>query len=147
MNQALPPKDELQQEIVDLAKESEDHKGYIKLLQHDIASLEVTRQRARDDVEALNSEAELLENKIIDLDADFKDRETTTTEQLLDIQQKLKQALQSLHEAQREDKQIRQNWADEHIKHDKRRSELRHLEVKLGKDEKGVQSLDEYMKM
>lgn len=137
----------LQAEINDLKIAKTQLLDEIQRVNEDRLSLTADRSRIEDDIRVLKAEASRMEEKIINLDTDYKAREERLGKQLADVQKQLKDTLRSLHAAQREDKQIRQTWAEEHLKLDKRKRELNKLATQVSNDEKQVESIDRFLKL
>lgn len=118
--------------------------GKKESLEAQIGDLNDSRNHIMQDQEILSSEAEATENRIIDLDAQFKSRKEYLDKQLADLQIKLKTALDSLLEAQKEDKITREAWAIEHQKLDKREQTVRRMEAKVSDAEGRIEELNRY---
>lgn len=123
VNSLLSRKENLLAEI----KEAEDSRTYIK-----------------EDLEVLNNEAETVENKVIELDAQFKARKKYLDGLLSNTQLKLKEASDSLQEAQNKDKTMREGWAEEQMKLDKREQTVRRMEAKVSDAESRIEELQRY---
>lgn len=138
---------ELDIQLVNSSEDLRDYRGKVQALYQDIHDLEITKERAQQDLDVLNDTIDETENRIMDLDATFKDRKQTLEIQIAEVQRKLNAALANLVETENKDKSIRENWADEHRRLDKRTQAVRHMEAKLSDSEARIQELDNYMKL
>lgn len=116
-------------------------------LEQQIAQLVEGTERINEDLSVLEAESTKLEDQIIEQDTIFKTRKETFEKQLSDLQLKLKNAVQSLEEAQAKDKAMRQAWAEEHFKLEKRTVAVHKMEARVAGAEKRVEELDTYMKL
>lgn len=99
------------------------------------------------DVEIMDIEATKLEDNIIELDAQFKARKQYLDKQLGELQLKLKNVSDSLQEAQNKDKLMREGWAEERLKLDKREEVVKRVEGRLSDSEARIEELDRYGKL
>lgn len=135
---------ELNQQIVELEAIIKDNRGKTESLTLEIRDLEDTRLHIQEDLEVLNNEAEGLEDRIIEQDAQFKARKETLDRQLADTQLKLTDAQNALGEAQKKDKEVRESWADAHMKLDKREQTVRRMEARVSGAEQRIEELHRY---
>jgi chromosome segregation ATPase len=112
-----------------------DQQAQIESLNQSITELPKTKRQIEHDIEILRAEEEGLENRIIELDAEFKSRKETLDTKLVKITDELKVALESLSVAGKTDKRIRASWAEEHMKLEKREDSVRKMERRV----KGLQ--------
>jgi len=137
INEALAKK---QQQTEDLRREKQT-------LDNQIKQLVSQRQLINNDLAVLENEATKLEERIIDLDAVFKARKEDYDKQLGEAKKLLDSALSSLQQAQKQDKQVREAWAEEHLKLDKRTKAVQKMEARLAGAEERVRELDNYLKL
>lgn len=113
-------------------------------LRGELKELEDSRWVIKEDLDVLNNEAELTENRIIELDTQYKERKAYLDKLLSDTQLKLKEASDSLTEAQNKDKTMREAWAEEHMKLEKREATVRRMEAKVSDAESRIEELGRY---
>lgn len=139
--------DELDNQLVESSKDLADRSGKVEALHEDIRELQNSKQEIVEDLSILESTVNETEERVIRLDADFKSVQSDLNARLDKARYELNQTLSNLTDAQNKDKQIRENWADEHRKLDKRIEVVRRMEAKLSTSEARIQELDNYMKM
>lgn len=144
MTQPLAPKPPSKQELQQIIDEVGALRSVKERVLLEIADFNHTRQLAADDLVILNEEVGNVEDKIIELDAVFKARKEILDAQLFELQRQIKEAMNSLDEAQREDKAIRQSWADAQLKLDKREQAVRQKEAKLSDKGSRIEELKRY---
>lgn len=138
---------ELDEQLIQATEDLMDRRGKIEVLRQEVHELELAKEHSAQDLEILNAAVDETEERIMELDSGYKTRRETLEAQVSEIQRKLNDALANLVDAQNKDKQIRENWADEHRKLDKRTQTVRRMEAKLSDAEARVAELDNYMKL
>lgn len=133
-----------QSKIIADSNKSVELQGKIESLTAQLKDLADSKSLGTEDLEVLNNEIEAVENKLIDLDADYKERKKYLDGQLHETQTKLKDALDSLQEAQNKDKSMREAWAEEQMKLNKRETTVRRMEAKVSDAESRIEELGRY---
>lgn len=141
------------QELDDVNKQLEAKAGSLRdltvaeeNLRASISELENAKVHSTADLEVLSSELEITENRIIEADAEYKARKEYINRQTTEVQRKLVGVLDRLTEAETKDKAIREAWADEYLKLEKRTQAIRKQEARLSDSEARIQELNNYMK-
>lgn len=133
--------------ILDSRAELKSNRGKIVDLQTQIREIGQDRDRQQEDKQVLEAEIEGLENEIIRLDSDFKYRKETLDNQIKAAQRNLEDVLEKLKEANSKDKQLRQSWAEENLKLEKRTEAVRKMEARVSDAERRIAELDNYMRL
>lgn len=135
---------DLQSKIITDTNKSVELQGKVDSLTAQLRDLSDSQSRGNEDLEVLNDEIEIVENRLLDLDTDYKERKKYLDGQLHETQTKLKEALDSLQEAQNKDKSMRELWAEEQMKLDKREATVRRMEAKMSDAESRIEELGRY---
>lgn len=141
----IAAKDSYQGKIDKSKQEIDQNTRIIADLKNEIAELITTQRKAESDKEVLQAEITTIENKVIELEASYKARKKTYTDELTEIKAKLQDTLDKLEAAYKEDKSIRAAWTEEHIKLDRERQSLQHMKTRLSGAEQRIQELDKYI--
>lgn len=139
--------DELDQQLVGASEDLQDRRGKLLVLHEDIKEVDQNKQRMVLDLEVLDETVSATQDKVMELDTEFKTRKESLGIQTAEAERKLNDALANLVDAQNKDRQIRENWADEHRKLEKRIQAVRIMEAKLSDAETRIAELDRYMKL
>lgn len=130
-----------------VASEIETNRGLFQNLRQQVAELNKAKDQLIGDNDILGAEVEHLENAIVAADAELQARKIDITKQIKGAEAKLNEALARLTETVDKDRAIRQSWADEHARIDKRIATVRRAEARLSESEARVQELDRYSKL
>lgn len=135
---------DLQSKIIVDTNKSVELQSKVDSFTSQLRDLSDSQSRGNEDLEILNNEIEVVENKLLDLDTDYKERKKYLEGQLKETQTKLKDSLDSLQEAQNKDKSMRELWAEEQMKLDKREATVRRMESKVSDAESRIEELGRY---
>lgn len=138
---------QLDEQIINATTETKKLRDVEASIRVAIQDIEFARRQAQTDIELLDKQIEESEARIMELDVDYKARKEYLDKQMSEAQRKLTETLASVVEAERKDKSMRQNWADEHLKLEKRTKAVHKMEARMSDAEARIQEYDNYMKL
>lgn len=109
-----------------------------------IRELATQKGQVEADIEVLRNEQDNIEGTIIELDAQYKSQKDYHENDLYATKLKLKNTLDSLIQAQNQDKAFRKGWADETMKLEKRTQAVRRMEARVSDAEARIEELKKY---
>lgn len=136
---------ELDEQIITATTETKKLREVEASIRAAIQDIDFARRQAESDLELLNKQVGESEARIIELDADFKAKKEFLDRQMHQAQRQLVDTQASVVEAARKDKAMREAWADEHLKLDKRTKTVQKMEARMSDAEARIQEYDNYM--
>lgn len=138
---------ELDEQIITATTEIKGLRDTEASIRAAIQDIEFARRQAQADIELLDKQVEESEMRIIELDANFKARKEILDAQTSEAQRKLTDTQALVVEAARKDRAIREAWADEHLKLEKRTKAVQKMEARMSDAEARIQEYDQYMSL
>lgn len=143
-----------QEKLTELDKQKSEVSGEISQLREEIISLHTelgglndSKAKLKEEILILQGEVNNIENKVMDMDADYKAKEEVQQSQLKDLANRLQNAFDKLKETQMEDERIRKSWVATTELLDKREENLRSRELKVDQGEKNIKQYQDFLKL
>lgn len=140
--------------ILDLADEKTQRETELKAIKVEVGQARIelgevreAKEDATTDTAVLQTEANALQTKIVELDSQLVAHKAITENNIRNINERLQKAINMLRETMAKDQDIRKSWQVQLADLERRESVVKKREMKLGDVESRVQEYENFMKL